>query len=184
MCGRVDYTDSVFRLCGNTIGENGISSFWLYFLVSLTDRAELWSAYRGVKCVDFRQKFGIFLSGEVGQSTVAKILSVRDLGGRRITHSKILTPPLGLLKNWKKTFWGRPPRGPGPKFKGSPSTAYSRSLAGPVGCKTKSSAIAEGPRDAQCQLKSCQLPRNSAQTTCTTSPEQIKVIKLERQGNV
>jgi len=31
---------------------------------------------------------------------------------------------------------------------------------------TRSSAIAEGPRDASCQLKSCQLPRNSAETTC------------------
>jgi len=28
-------------------------------------------------------------------------------------------------------------------------------------------------------LKSCQLPRNSAETTCTTSPEQIEVMKLE-----
>jgi len=38
---------------------------------------------------------------------------------------------------------------------------------------TRSSAIAERPRDASCQLKSCQLPRNSAETTCrpTTSPE-------------
>jgi len=44
---------------------------------------------------------------------------------------------------------------------------------------TRSSAIAEGPRDASCQLKSCQLPRNSTETTCTTSPEQIKVMKLE-----
>ena len=35
----------------------------------------------------------------------------------------------------------------------------------------KSSAIAEGPRDASCQFKSSQLPRNSAETTCTTSPE-------------
>ena len=42
-----------------------------------------------------------------------------------------------------------------------------------------SSAIAEGPRDASCQLKSCQLPRNSAETTCTTSPKQIQVMKLE-----
>ena len=45
--------------------------------------------------------------------------------------------------------------------------------------QTRSSAIAEGPRDASCQLKSCQLPRNSAETTCATSPEQIKVMKLE-----
>ena len=45
--------------------------------------------------------------------------------------------------------------------------------------KTRSSAVAEGPRDASCQLKSCQLPRNSAETTCTTSPEQIEVMKLE-----
>jgi len=44
---------------------------------------------------------------------------------------------------------------------------------------TRSSAIAEGPRDASCQLKSCQSPRNSAKTTCTTSPEQIEVMKLE-----
>jgi len=28
-------------------------------------------------------------------------------------------------------------------------------------------------------VKICQLPRNSAETTCTTSPEQIEVIKLE-----
>ena len=33
--------------------------------------------------------------------------------------------------------------------------------------------------DASCQLKSCRLPRNSAETTCTTSREQIKVMKLE-----
>jgi len=44
---------------------------------------------------------------------------------------------------------------------------------------TRSSAIAEGPRDASCQLKSCQLPCNSAETTYTTSPDQIDVMKLE-----
>jgi len=43
---------------------------------------------------------------------------------------------------------------------------------------TRSSAIAEGPRDASCQLKSCQLPRNIAETTCT-SPDQIDGMKLE-----
>ena len=45
----------------------------------------------------------------------------------------------------------------------------------------RSSAIAEGPRDASCQLKSCQLPRNSAETklTYTTSPDQTDGMKLE-----
>jgi len=46
-------------------------------------------------------------------------------------------------------------------------------------CGTRSSAIAEGARDASCQLKSCQLPRNSAETTYTTSPDQIDGMKLE-----
>ena len=41
---------------------------------------------------------------------------------------------------------------------------------------TRSSAIDEGPRDASCQLKSCQLPRNSAETTYTTSPDQIDLV--------
>jgi len=35
--------------------------------------------------------------------------------------------------------------------------------------KTRSSALTKGPRDASYQLKSCQLPCNSAETTCTTS---------------
>jgi len=48
-----------------------------------------------------------------------------------------------------------------------------------VSVSTRSSAIAEGPRDASCQLKSCQLPRNSAETTCATSPKEIEVMKLE-----
>jgi len=32
---------------------------------------------------------------------------------------------------------------------------------------------------ASCQLKSCQLPRNSAETTCTTSRREIEDIKLD-----
>jgi len=44
---------------------------------------------------------------------------------------------------------------------------------------TRSSAIAEVPRNASCQLNSCQLPRNSAETTYTTSPDQIDGMKLE-----
>ena len=45
--------------------------------------------------------------------------------------------------------------------------------------KTRSSAIAEGTWDASCQLKPCQLPHNSAETTYTTSPDQIDGMKLE-----
>ena len=48
-----------------------------------------------------------------------------------------------------------------------------------VVCITRSSAIAEGPRDASCQWKYCQLRRNSAETTYTTSPDQIDGMKLE-----
>ena len=33
----------------------------------------------------------------------------------------------------------------------------------PLVSDTRSSAIAQGPRDASCQLKSCQLPRNEQQ---------------------
>ena len=44
--------------------------------------------------------------------------------------------------------------------------------------RIRSSAITEGPRDASCQLKSCQLPRNSAETTYT-SPDQIDGMQLE-----
>ena len=36
--------------------------------------------------------------------------------------------------------------------------------------------------NARCvvSVEICQLPRNSAETTCTTSPEQIEVMKLKR----
>jgi len=47
---------------------------------------------------------------------------------------------------------------------------YTKQFYANESCITRSSAIAEGPRDASCQLKSCQLPRNSAETTSTTSP--------------
>jgi len=54
-----------------------------------------------------------------------------------------------------------------------------RKAAHSIAAGTRSSAIAEGPRDASCQLKPCQLLRNSAETTCTTNPEEIKVMKLD-----
>jgi len=43
---------------------------------------------------------------------------------------------------------------------------------------TRSSAAAEGPRDAMCQSKSYQLLHNSVGTTCITSPEEIEVMEL------
>ena len=48
--------------------------------------------------------------------------------------------------------------------------------------KNKKLSYRRGTRDASCQLKSCQLPRNSAETTYTTSPEQIGIMKLEGEG--
>jgi len=60
----------------------------------------------------------------------------------------------------------------------SQQPALVNSLCKSTTVKTRSSAIAGGPCDASCQLKSCQLPRNSAETTCTTSPKQIQVMKL------
>ena len=44
-----------------------------------------------------------------------------------------------------------------------------------IAVSTRSSAIAEGRRDASCQLKSCQLPRNSAETIYTTTPAESMV---------
>jgi len=44
---------------------------------------------------------------------------------------------------------------------------------------TRSSTIAEGPSDVLFKLKCFQLPHNSAETTCTKSPEQKEVMKLE-----
>ena len=49
----------------------------------------------------------------------------------------------------------------------------------PCSRQTRNSAIAEGLRDVSCQLKSCQLPCNSGETTCTTSPKQIELMELE-----
>ena len=61
----------------------------------------------------------------------------------------------------------------------TPSLLYNDKPSAALAGTTRSSAIAKGPRDVSCQLKSCQLPCNSAEITCTTSPEQIEVTKLE-----
>ena len=45
--------------------------------------------------------------------------------------------------------------------------------------QTRSSAIADGPCDAMCQSKSCQLLRCSVGTSCTRNPEQIEAMDLE-----
>ena len=51
-----------------------------------------------------------------------------------------------------------------------------RQLDTPKSCATRSSAIADGPRDALYQSKSCQLQK---QVVCTTNPQQVKVMELE-----
>ena len=48
---------------------------------------------------------------------------------------------------------------------------------------TRSSAIADGLRDTSCQLKPCQLPRNSAETTCTTTSLESAVANLPVRQN-
>ena len=49
---------------------------------------------------------------------------------------------------------------------------------------TRSSAIADGPRDALCQSKSCQLhaAQLHAGTSCRTNSQQIEVMELEHYG--
>ena len=44
---------------------------------------------------------------------------------------------------------------------------------------SRSSATADGPRDAMCQSKFLQLPYSSVGTCCTTSPDQIQVMEFE-----
>jgi len=44
---------------------------------------------------------------------------------------------------------------------------------------TRRSATSDGPRDAMCQLKSCQLLHNRLGTSCTTNTEQVEVMALE-----
>ena len=72
-----------------------------------------------------------------------------------------------------------PARTPAPSAAQHPRTKTRRHDYFTAVVNTRSSAVADGPRDASCQLKSCQLPRNSAETTCTTSPEEMEVMKLE-----
>jgi len=66
------------------------------------------------------------------------------------------------------------------------SEKFVKNTSGSFHCKqnkqqniTRSSAIADGPRNTVCQSKSCQMLHNSVGTTCTTSPEQIEVMELE-----
>ena len=89
-------------------------------------------------------------------------------------HNKIASESDGKHPKMKKNSltWQKSLRDSNPILQQS-----STPVGVPAG-KTRNSAIAEGPRDASSQLKSCQLTRNSAETTCTTSPEQIEVIKL------
>ena len=56
---------------------------------------------------------------------------------------------------------------------------YSALMISSQEMKTKSSATADGPRDAMSQSKFCRLLHNSLGTTCTRNPEQIEVMELE-----
>ena len=86
---------------------------------------------------DFRQRFGTF-SAEKDQGTVSAILYLTGLGGSRITHSKIWTPPLRFLENWEKNFGVGRPRGPGDKILGVALNGVGGTLEGRLSCKVKS----------------------------------------------
>jgi len=56
------------------------------------------------------------------------------------------------------------------------SDALSVPVMGHSRENTRRPAIAEGPRDASCQLKSCQLPRNSAEILVRQVPNQVSAV--------
>ena len=64
-------------------------------------------------------------------------------------------------------------------FYGSQCTLHKIATVKNKKCTYNPIWLTRSSANASCQLKSRQLPRNSAETTCTTSPEQIKVMKLE-----
>ena len=105
-------------------------------------------------------------------SYLSQLVRVADLPGRRSLRSawtnRLLVPSVKV-----STVGGRAFPVTGPAIWNSlPDNVISApSLSTFRQHLTRSSAIAEGPRDASCQLKFCQLPRNNAETTCTTSPE-------------
>ena len=100
-------------------------------------------------------------------------------------HASLLTCARQEGRTATLTWPGRPIKGvrqpgvTGHRETSADSNNWMQGKAHPAAPVTRSSAIAEGPRDASCQLKSCQLPRNSAETTYTTSPHQIDDMKLE-----
>jgi len=99
------------------------------------------------------------------------------IAGRQLNllpHKVSSTRPLHRLK-----FLGpaRPATAqPGLQFHYELLWAYAICIKGNI---IRSSAIADGPHDAMCPSKSCQLLHNSVGTTCMTSPEQIEVMELE-----
>jgi len=59
-------------------------------------------------------------------------------------------------------------------------------LSSTIPVDTRSSATADGPRDALCQSRSCQLLKNSVGTSCTTNPEQnrskgVETVTVDRR---
>jgi len=119
--------------------------------------------------------------------------SVRSLGSPAglapyqfcTTPSRDRRPGSGLVREIGSALWRTAvySAGPSPWFR--PFTyLHTHQSSGPLSGTTRASRyqkgkrssaiIAEGPRDASRRLKSCQLPRNSAGTTCTTSPKQIE----------
>jgi len=124
------------RLCSRllrfTIGADGISSFlhlksWglncrgCPLAVSYGDPRTQVHVVNFFECAEicltreigvFRQKNSIFFCGEMGRSTITKILSPMPFWGPHITQSKFWPWPLTIFRSWGKTFWVWGPQGP------------------------------------------------------------------------
>jgi len=133
----------------------------------------------GTLRITVEQKLTRKPSLEVAMTNIATILE--DHESRLAVHLLIMSNSRLLFRGWPQ-FRGGGIQGLYKNFQLPFPYLFQRRFT-MLACLwhriTRSSAIAEVPRDASCQLKFRQLPCNSAETTYTTSPDQIDGMKLD-----